>query len=106
MNTYHDHAQSISFPATGSQRILGGTGLLMGWAVLETGGVAAATLELYDGFDATAQLVAVIALLASQSTRDWLGPGGVQLSEGLFVNVVSGTVRGVCWVRMRHQGAG
>lgn len=104
--TFRDAAQPITVPATGSQRVLGGPSLLMGWSFLETTGTASASVEVWDGADTTAQLVAVVSLVAGESTRDWLGPGGVYCSEGLFVNVLTGAVRGTLWARMRHPGTG
>jgi hypothetical protein len=98
--SWYDHAHAITFPATGSQKVLGPGSLLMGWALLETGGVAGATVEVWDGQDATGQLLVPITLLAGQSTRDWLAGDGVLSQSGLFLNVVSGTVRGVVWVRL------
>lgn len=101
---YADAASSISVPSTGSQVPYGGNGLVMGWSLLETTGAAAAVVELYDGQDAGGQLVAAISLSPGQSTRDWLGPSGIETDIGLFVRVVSGTVRGAVWVRMRAGG--
>lgn len=101
--SWYPHAQSLSFAATGSQRLAQGRLLLMGWHFLETSGSAAATLELYDGMDTTSQLVLVVSLSASQSTRDWLAGDGILCGEGVYLNVISGTVRGGVWVRMRRQ---
>jgi hypothetical protein len=101
---YRESAQAISVPVTGSQRVEGGDAIIMGWGLLETTGAAAAVVEIYDGFDATAQLVVAVALTAGQSTRDWLGPNGILVTEGIFVNVISGTVRGTVWARLRRPG--
>jgi hypothetical protein len=98
--SWYGHAHAITFPATGSQKVLGPGSLLMGWALLETTGVASATAEIWDGQDATGQLLVPISLTAGQSTRDWLAGDGVLSQSGLFLNVVSGTVRGVVWVRL------
>lgn len=98
-----ENAHAIAVPATGSQQVLGGPSLLMGWSFLESTGAAAATVEVYDGYGAGAQLVTAISLSAGQSTRDWLGPHGIYCSEGLFVNVVAGSVRGALWARVRAQ---
>jgi hypothetical protein len=75
----------------------------MGWSLLETTGTTAAVVELYDGYDSGAQLLAAIALSPGQSTRDWLAGGGLLSQEALFVRIVSGTVRGVIWTRLRRQ---
>jgi hypothetical protein len=101
---YQRHASPITVPATGSQVALGGPSLLMGWALLETSGTVAATLEIYDGEDVTGQLIAPIALAPGQSTRDWMAPDGLETDIGLFVRVIAGTIRGVLWTRLRSVG--
>jgi hypothetical protein len=100
---YADSASSITVPATGSQQVHSGASLLMGWSLFETTGTGAAVVEIYDGYDAGAQLLVVIALSPGQSTRDWLAGGGLLSREALFVRVVSGTVRGVAWTRLQRR---
>lgn len=103
---YYTHAHALTVPATGSQKVLGGPGLLMGWSFLESTGAAGATVEVWDGGDTTGQLVTAISLVAGESTRDWLAGDGILLQVGLFVNVISGSVRGALWVRLRDWDAG
>lgn len=71
---------------------------LMGWSVSETTGLAAASFDLYDGLDATGIMIASIALTAGQSTRDYLGPWGIMLRTGLFLDMLTGTVKGSVWL--------
>lgn len=102
---FHRHAEPVSFPATTTtQKLLGGPCLIMGWWLLETTGSAAATAELFDGQDTTGQSAVVISLSSGQSTRDWNSPDGIICYRGVFLNVISGSVRGGVWLRLRDVG--
>lgn len=70
-------------------------GRLVGWSLRETAG-AVAVVRLYDGRSTDAPLVAVANLAASASDTTWLG--GVSLTEGLFVEVMSGAVEGAVYL--------
>lgn len=98
---YDPAAQPITLATvTTSKLVNGGQARLMGWCLIETTGSAAASLDMYDGGDSSGQLIGPISLTASQSTRDWLSGEGIRLRRGLFVNVLSGSVRGVFWLRL------
>lgn len=71
---------------------------LMGWSVVEPTGAAPATFDIYDGLDATGTLLASISLTSGQSTRDYLGPWGIMLRTGLFVDVLTGAIKGAMWI--------
>lgn len=83
----------------GGQRVLQGAGRFCGWSLIETTGAATAVIELYDGMDTTGQLLAVADIVGSSPTQPQLDHEGVELRIGLFLNVISGTVRGVVWCR-------
>lgn len=70
---------------------------LYGLGVTETTGQAGAAVQLIDGGDANGSLVTDISLVPSESTRDWYGQPGIRVRSGLFLSVLSGTVRGVVW---------
>ncbi len=70
---------------------------LYGVGVTETTGQTSAAVQLIDGGDANGTLVTDITLVPSESTRDWYGQPGIRVRSGLFLNVLSGTVRGVVW---------
>ena len=76
-----------------------GRGRFCGWSLIETTGAASAIIELYDGMDATGQLIAVADLGAAGTIPPVLDNDGVSLDRGLFLNVLGGTVRGAMWVR-------
>lgn len=91
--------RAISFAAaTAGQALLGRSGRLYGWSFLETTGAASATLEVFDGTNANGQSISPISLTAGQSTRDIWGKPGIEITNGLFVNVLSGSVRGSLYV--------
>lgn len=92
---------ALSFPATTSTRVVAGmVDGLCGWSFLETTGSAAATVEVYDGQDATGELLTVISLSSGQSTRDWVDRQGLEVRIGMFLRVTAGSVRGALWVRL------
>lgn len=73
-------------------------GALIGWSVRETAG-AAATVVLRDGCDANGDVVAEISLAANGAQTIWLGPAGVNVSQGLYVDLVAGAVEGAAYLR-------
>lgn len=80
----------VGTAAGGTMRPTSAPGRLVGWSLRETGGTAAAVVRMYDGRDATAPLVAVVTLSQGTSGTDWLSPGGVSLTEGLYLELVGG----------------
>jgi hypothetical protein len=100
---YEHAASAITVAAPGQAVEIGGAQLVMGWSLRETTGAATATVEVFDGQDTTGQLLASISLNPGQSIRDWLGPGGLETDIGVFVSVLSGSVRGAIWVRLRER---
>lgn len=77
---------------------------LLGWAVRETTGVAAAALSIYTGAGDSGELVVPINLAASESSRDWLGDPGIYCPKGLYVAIEAGSVTVVVWVRICEVG--
>lgn len=93
--------RTISFAAlTTTKALYSHQVRLLGWALLETTGTAAAEIDILNGQSASSDLVAPIALSSGQSTRDWLGPQGITCDAGLFLSVGSGSVRGALWVEI------
>lgn len=86
----------VGFPATGNPGVqpFAGAVLLGSWSFTETTGTAAAVVELHNGNDVNSSLVVAYNLNPGQSVYD-LAPGdGLQCTIGVFVAVVSGTVKG------------
>ncbi len=74
-------------------------GALVGFSLRETTGTTDATVILRDGADSAAPLVAVVQLAPGESVRDWFGPGGLGVSEGIYVHVSAGTIEGAVYLR-------
>lgn len=64
-----------------------------GFSLKETSGAASATVKIYRGSDATGDLVEVVQLAASESAREFY-PGGISVSFGIYIDIVSGSVEG------------
>lgn len=97
----------ISVPqlaAPGTQNLYQGRARLCGWSLVEPVGTAAATVELYDGMDTGSQLLAVINLPAGGAAPSGMSHDGIEVREGMFLSVVTGSVRGVVWARLPVPG--
>lgn len=75
-----------------------GAGILFGYSFTETTGSAVAQVQLFDGTGTGGAFITNITLLASESTRDWLGMPGLAFLNALYVDVVAGSVSGSVWV--------
>lgn len=73
-------------------------GALVGYSIRESAG-AAAVVNLRDGPDAAGQLVATVALAANAAETVWFGPGGLNLANGLFVEIATGAAVGAVYLR-------
>lgn len=90
--------------ATAGSSLLKRNATLTGWSFRETTGSAGAIVRLLDGNNASAQLVAALSLSAGQALALSLAPGGLAITTGLYVDVVSGSVEGAVWVRWDDRG--
>ena len=61
----------------------------------ETTGSASAILDIYDGTGTGGVLIDTISLTAGQSTRDYYRGWEYPFDGGLYLNVVSGSFKGV-----------
>jgi hypothetical protein len=73
-------------------------GRLLGWAVEESTGAAAAKVQLLDGTNIDGDLLAPISLAAGADSTQWFGPAGISFGTGLFASLVSGSVIGTVWL--------
>lgn len=79
---------------TAGKKLDSRNGILIGIAVLETTGAAPAKLLFHDGQDATGAVIVPYTLLANESARDAWAPLGWVYENGLYVEVVSGSIDG------------
>jgi len=75
---------------TASKLLLKGTGLIIGITESTIISAAQATAEIYDGYDATGNLLAVMAAITNQSSAMTVPIPGIPFHNGLYVNVVTG----------------
>ena len=83
--------------AAASANLAGGSGVLMGWSLVEPTGTADAVVSLVDGGAAGSPILGEIVLAAGGSESIWLGPAGVAVTSGVFLVVTSGQVTGAVW---------
>jgi hypothetical protein len=62
--------------------------------VRETTGAASAQFDIYDGSGTNSILVASIGLTAGSTYDQWWDPWVFPYDAGLYLNVVSGTIKG------------
>lgn len=65
-------------------------GRLVGWSIRETGGVNPLVLRFRNGGDSGQPVIATAYAPAGQVTAPWMPPG-VSYTEGLYLEVVTGT---------------
>jgi hypothetical protein len=83
-------AVQVGTAGGGTQRATSSPGRLVGWSLRETVGTQAGVVRFYDGRDANGLLVATVALPQGSDRQAWFAPGGISLTEGLFVEFVGG----------------
>lgn len=77
--------------------------VLWGFAVVETGGVAAARVDLFDGADTTGLLALPLSLAPSESTSDGPWARGIHFRNGLVARLTSGAATGSLLVCLRRH---
>jgi hypothetical protein len=77
--------------------LTGGLTIVRGWSFVETTGGAPAALELYDGSGINGALIVAITLSQGESTRDWLSGSGIAAMGGLYLHLVTGSIKGAIW---------
>lgn len=67
---------------------------LRGWSLTNPATDAPANVELFDGVEQVDVSVALVDLLASETTREWFSGNGILLRTGALLAVGSGLVKG------------
>lgn len=78
--------------------LINGAGILTFYNFTETTGSATAAVQLFDGTDDGGALLTDVTLLANESTRDPIPTPCVAFRNALFLEVLSGSVKGAVWV--------
>lgn len=91
----------VSFPATAaSLNIVGTQSALVGFAVVETTGVSAATFDIVDSAADNGPLLCPVSLTPGQSRMETFGPWALAADRAIRIQVLSGSVRGVLYVAL------
>lgn len=91
-------ARTIPVDTTTTSKVLAaGLTLVRFWSFRETTGGAPAVFELFDGSGPNGALIASISLSQGESTRDPLPNSGCAAFAGLYLDVISGSIRGAVW---------
>lgn len=95
---HYPPSQKFPFNLTATSVVLmSGAGVLLGWSLTESTAAAAATVDIYDGPVVASGLLASVTLSTGQSTRDLWAPNGIELRNGLTVNVSAGAALGTLY---------
>lgn len=90
-------ADAIELPAA-SRLLLRGRGLLKGYAVRESSATATARLTIRDGSSASGRIIVPLTLQINESVRDWFSEEGIAFEQGIFFELVAGTIEGSVFV--------
>lgn len=63
-------------------------------SVKETTNAAGASFEILDGGQPTANVILEYTLVANESVRDFFGEKGIRVENGVYLNVISGSIKG------------
>lgn len=85
--------------AGGAQLISSVAVLVLGWALSETSGTAAARADLWNGRDGSGKRVASIGMLAGGGSAVAIPRPGIPAPDGLYLSVGAGAFNGAIWVQ-------
>lgn len=91
------HGAAVPYPVDPTNtnaQIVGGTSYLMGWAVRNTSATAGAAFSIWSGTQPAGVKAFPVNLAANESSREWFGPDGVWMVNGVTFNIESGAVEG------------
>jgi len=82
---------ALSLTASGTTQVSASPGRLVGWNLREVSGIGTLTVRLHNGPDIGSPLVACATAPAGGVAQCWMAPGGISFTEGLTVEVLSGS---------------
>lgn len=84
---------TTALPAA-SQLLASGKGCVTYWSVRDTTASSGSVWELYDGTGSNGQLLGTYGTVVKQSTSEYVRKMHLPFSNGLYYNLVSGTLVG------------
>lgn len=91
-------ARANAFPIPASDGMLTNTPkILYGWSVGESDGTPAVASFLIRNGSGAGDIVAVVELAANGSSTEWFGDQGIRVPDGIFIDIVAGTVQGAIY---------
>jgi len=104
LETREDPVFYETFDLNGNGKMLANFSVLFcGWSLRNLSASTLATLDIYDGTDASGTSIFPVTLQSNESSREWFYPGGVLFKNGIYVNVTAQEVKGAVLFR-RHPG--
>lgn len=82
----------------GRRLVSTGSGRLVGWSVRNAHATDTVTVTVRNSRDASGDVMATFALDAGEDSTVWLGPGGVDFGEALYLEVDGGQLVGAVWL--------
>ena len=82
-----------TFPAA-SSLLITGSGYIVYWAALDSGNADGSQFNLWDGQNASGQLLIPVSLTDGESTSEYIGKRLVFYTKSLYFDLVSGGVTG------------
>ncbi len=85
----------------GRRLVSTGSGRLVGWSMRNAHATDSLTVTVRNSRDASGDVVATLGLGGGQGSTVWLGPGGVDFGEALFLDVTgagAGSLTGSVWL--------
>lgn len=83
---------------TASGLLVGGASILTFYGFTETTGAAGAEVELIDGDGTSGAVIVNVTLQQGESTRDLIPAPCLNVRTGLYLHVVSGSIKGSVWI--------
>ena len=99
--TWDDYpaSESVFFAAVaGNHLIYSGRCILLGFWMLNTDGAAGHAVNLRDGTDASGNIITPTRAGTNANNSLYLGPTGIKMRNGIYVEDSSGLVQGSVWL--------
>lgn len=106
LEVHSDPAWSLTFDLNGTGKALAAFSvILLGWCMKNVSSSTEATLDIYDGTDATGVTLFPVNLASNETSVVWFGDRGILMRNGVYVNVTAQEVKGALFYRRRWPGS-